>query len=259
MQKQFTAPTVYFLQEGRENLRDCLAVAFRAAKQQNISKVVIFTARGEGVKIALDSFCTQPEFAHFQLVAVRFPAGMTFTDKNGNVEDVEIPPSDIQLFKERNVPIVRAHLPFDPIAAFYKQRGVLGQDLSLVGEALNMFCGSMSLCVQAITLACDAGFVEMGEHAIALTSDTAILAQASSTARMLGDLRVREILCKPAVFTVTRKEVSEKLPAQMQLNIEPASKPDSKILPASSGETDANKRQTRKTVRHSTSKSKKQP
>lgn len=233
MEKQFTAPTTYFLQEGRENLRECLAVAFLAAKQQNISKLVIFTSRGEGVRMALDSFCTQPEYSHIGLVAVRFPAGMTFTDKNGDVLDVEIPAGDLDIFKQHNVPVVRAHLPLDPIAAFYRQRGVLGQDLSLVGEALNMFCGSMSLCVEAIILACDAGHVGFGEHTIALTSDTAILAQASSTARMLSELRIREILCKPAVFTVTRNEVSEKLPAQMQLI--PSEK---KALPAASNSSD---------------------
>lgn len=225
MEKQFTAPTIYFLQEGRENLRECLAVAFHAAKQQNISKLVIFTSRGEGVKMALDSFCTQQEFSQIALIAVRFPAGMVFTDKDKNVLDVEISADDLELFKRRNIPIVRAHLPLDPIAAHYKQRGVLGQDLSLVGEALNMFCGSMSLCVEAITLACDAGHVALGEHTIALTSDTAILAQASSTARMLSDLRIREILCKPAVFTVTRNEASEN--AQLQLI-----SPEKKALPA---------------------------
>lgn len=232
MQKQFTAQTVYFLQEGRENLRECLTVAFHAAKQQNISKLVIFTARGEGVRMALESFCTQQEFSHIGLIAVRFPAGMMFTDKDRNVLDIEIPAADLDLFKQHNIPIVRAHLPLDPIAAFYKQRGVLGQDLSLVGEALNMFCGSMSLCVEAITLACDAGHVGFGEHTIALTSDTAILAQASSTARMLSELRIREILCKPVVFTVTRNEVSEKLPSQMQLI-----PPETKALPAESDPT----------------------
>lgn len=233
MPKQFTAPTVYFLQEGRENLRDCLTIAFHAAKQQNISKLVIFTARGEGVRLALESFCTQQEFSHIGLIAVRFPAGMIFTDKDGNVLDVEIPAGDLDLFRQHDVPIIRAHLPLDPIAAFHKQRGVLGQDLSLVGEALNMFCGSMSLCVEAITLACDAGHVGFGEHTIALTSDTAILAQASSTARMLSELRIREILCKPAVFTVTRNEVSEKLPAQMQLI-----PPEKRVLPGASGPID---------------------
>jgi hypothetical protein len=64
----------------------------------------------------------------------------------------------------------------------------------------------MSLCVQAIVLACDSGEVNIGEHVISMTSDTAILAQATSTRRMLGGLVIREILCKPVILTIGRKE-----------------------------------------------------
>jgi len=64
----------------------------------------------------------------------------------------------------------------------------------------------MSLCVQAVTLACDAGYLEQGEHVISMTSDTAILAMATVTRKMLSELVVREILCKPVILTIGRKE-----------------------------------------------------
>jgi hypothetical protein len=219
MQKQFTSPTVYFLQEGRDNLRDCLKVAFQSAKQQNVFKIIIFTARGEGVRLAIESFKSQEEYSKIKIVAVAFPNGKVFTDKNGQAIEVRMATDDVEFFREHNVPIVRAHLPFDPITPFYKNNGMLGQDLSLVSEALGIFGGSMGLCVQAITMACDAGEVEMGEHVIAMTSDTAILAQASNTDRMLGELIVREVLCKAAVLTITRRETSEKLPTQLPLEM----------------------------------------
>jgi hypothetical protein len=223
--KQFIAPTTYFLQEGRENLRECLKVAFQAARVQNVSKLVVFTARGEGVRIALEEFCFLDENKHVRLVATTFPAGKVFTDPSGNPISVGIDDANIALFKAREVPIIKAHMPFDPITPLYKQRGVLGQDLSLIGEALNIFGGSMSLCVQAIVMACDAGEIALGEHVIALSSDTAILAQATSTTRMLSELVIREILCKPAVFSIGRKEIAERFPVQMTLNIkaEPSS------------------------------------
>lgn len=211
MRKYFTASTTYFLQEGRENLRECLKVSFRAAKQQNIQKIVIFTATGEGVRMALQEFCAQPEYDQIRLVAVTFPHGKVFTNKNKEVILVQISAEDEELFREREVAIVKAHLPFDPISSSLDDRGRLGQDLTLVGEAFKMFCGSMSLCVQAVVLACDAGAVGLGEHVIALTSDTAILAQATSTRRMLRELAIREVLCKPAVLTVTKKESSGKV------------------------------------------------
>jgi hypothetical protein len=219
MPGQFTAPTTYFLEEGRENLPECLKIAFHAAKQQNITKMLIFTARGEGVRLALDNFCSQPAFEHIKLVAVTFPEGKHFTEA-GKAIIVEIPAEVRALFESRGVSIVKAHLPFDPVISPGRQPGVLGQDLSLVGDALDVLCGSMSLCVQAILLACDSGVVSMREHVIALTSDTAVLAQASSTARMLSDLVIREILCKPAVLTISRKEIADKLPVQLELGTE---------------------------------------
>jgi hypothetical protein len=228
MQKQFTSPTVYFLQEGHDNLRDCLKVAFQSAKQQNVFKIIIFTARGEGVRAALESFGSQEEYSRIKIVAVSFPNGKNFTDKDNKPIQVKWADEDIKFLRERNVPIVRAHLPFDPITPFYKSNGMLGQDLSLVSEALGIFGGSMGLCVQAITMACDAGEVEIGEHVIALTSDTAILAQASNTDGMLGHLIVREVLCKAAVLTVTRREQSEKMSGQLSLEMDA----ESKTLPA---------------------------
>jgi hypothetical protein len=221
--KQFTLATTYFLQEGQENMRECLKIAFQVAKQQNISKVVIFTARGDGIRLALQEFCSLDEYKNIRPVAVTFPFGKHFTKPDGNVLRVAIEEADERLFRESSVPVIRAHMPFDPIAPLsYKQGGNLGQDLSLIGEALNIFGGSMSLCVQAILMACDAGAVGLGEHVIACTSDTAILAQGTCTRHMLGQLVIREVLCKPAVLTVGRKEVAEKFPAQLELGGEPA-------------------------------------
>jgi len=208
MAKSFIAQTTYFFQEGRENLEECLKVAFQAAQQHSIGKIIIFTARGEGVQIALRDFCSQPQYAHIQLVAVTFPADKCFTDSQKNRVTVEIPDGVLNLFNANKIPLVRAHLPFDAVEPSAAQKTQVGRGYSLVGEALNMFCGSMSLCVQAITLACDAGHIAPREHVISLTSDTAILASAAVTRKMLSKLVIREILCKPAILTIGRNETS---------------------------------------------------
>lgn len=247
MEKQFTAQTTYFLQEGKDNLRECLRIAFQSAKDQNVSKVIIFTAKGEGVRAAIESMLSQEAYSKIKIVAVAFPYGKIFTDKEKKPIEVRIAETDAQFFVDNHVPIVRAHLPFDPITPYFKSSGMLGQDLNLVSEALAIFGGSMALCVQAITMACDAGEVEIGEHVIAMTSDTAILAQASNTDRMLGELIVREILCKPAVLTISRRERSEKMPGQLALDIKPEPvTPIPAELPASSvaEKSDAEERKT---------------
>lgn len=208
MTKSFVAPTTYFLQEGRENLADCLKVAFQASLQQGIPKIVIFTAYGEGVKVAINDFCSQPEYSHISLVAVTFPAGKSFTDADKRPIGVEITPEVRELMQTHHVPLVRAHLPFDSVEPGAARQTTVGRGFNLLGETLNMFCGSMSLCVQAVALACDAGHVNIGEHVISLTSDTAILATAATTRMMLSKLIVREILCKPAILTIGRKETT---------------------------------------------------
>ena len=216
MPTSFTLPIEYFLSEGRDHLRSCLSVAFNAAVRHDIAKLIIFTAKGDGLKIALDEFCGQPEFSHIHLIGVTFPLGKEFTDRDKKRVTVEIAPADAELFRKAGVQLVRAHLPFDPINSRFRSNGVLGQDASLVGEVLSIFGGSMSLCVQAALMACDAGEVHFGEHAISMTSDTAILARVAPTRMLLTDFIVREVICKPAVMTIGKGEKPISLPEPAQ-------------------------------------------
>ncbi|MFZ0309349.1 MAG: hypothetical protein WAL89_14345 [Candidatus Sulfotelmatobacter sp.] len=229
MRQHFVTSITYFLQEGRDNLPECLKIAFRAAKQQSVDKIVVFTARGQGIQLALNTFCSQDEYRNIKLVAVTFPQAKAFSSEGKPIE-VRISDEADLAMKEHNIPLVRAHLPFDPIAPPFADRGVLAQDLGLVESALNIFGGGMSLCVQAVVLACDAGAIGPGEHVIAMTSDTAILVQASPTARMLRELVIREILCKPAILSIGRNEnqVEGSIPHRVLGAGEPES---AKILP----------------------------
>ena len=228
MAKHFVAPTTYFLQEGRENMEECLKVAFQAAVQHDIQKLVIFTAKGDGVRKAVELRGTQAEFASRELIAVTFPAGKTFTDSENKVFTVEMSDDDKKFLATNRVPLVRAHLPFDSIAPGV--RGAAGQEMSRLGDVLNIFCGSMSLCVEAAVLACDAGFVEPGDHIISLTADTAILATAAPTRHMLSNMVVREVLCKPAIMTIKHREPAATLPDEPSQSVRELSSTDQKRL-----------------------------
>jgi hypothetical protein len=219
MSSCFHYQTTYFWQEGKDNLRDCLRIAFEAAKQHGIEKIVIFTGEGEGVKIAYDEFSTQSEYNDIQIVAVTFPHGYKR----------EISPEDRDWMMIRKIPVVQAHLPFDPIKAQFQGHGILGQDFSLLGNALNIFGGSISLCVQAVLMACDAGTVSKGEHVIALTSDTSILVRSAPTSQLLTDFIVREIFCKSAVLDISKREQLEE-PAKQQQTPELPEDGPSKLL-----------------------------
>jgi uncharacterized protein len=212
----FQYPTEYFFQEGKANLSRCLHATFEAAAAHNIKKVIIFTSAGQGVVMAVREFCSQERFADIGLIAVTFPSHTQFSA--GDPSEHKIPENVCNFLDTKSIPIVRAHLPFDPIRSHYEGHGILGQDFSLIGNALRIFCGSMSLCVQAVLMASDAGYVGLGEHVIAMTSDTSILVRAAGTSRFLTDLIVREIICKPVLLTVGK---SEKADAVLQTPKEP--------------------------------------
>jgi hypothetical protein len=206
MAQSFNSTTTYFLQEGKENLLDCLRLSFEAAALHGVERIVIFTGAGEGLRLAEEQFRSEERYSGIRLVGVTFPQGKEFTtDKYAH----QISSEDAQWFENRSIPIVRAHLPFDPIRPTYPGQGVLAQDSGLIGNALGIFGGGMSLCIQAALMACDAGKVELGEHVVALSADTSILVRCAPTARLLTDLIVREIICKPVLLTIGKREASE--------------------------------------------------
>jgi len=79
-------------------------------------------------------------------------------------------------------------------------------------------------------MACDGGGVELGEHVIALTSDTTILVRAAPTERFMADFIVREILCKPMNLTITKSEgrlTAPAAPPLIEATVEPSRIQDS--------------------------------
>lgn len=221
-QHSYISTTEYFHAEGKDNLRNCMRIAFEAAVERQIDTIVIFTGIGEGPEIAIKEFWPLTGFRDVKLIAVTFPYGKRFKGDS----EVNISSQIRDLLEANKVPLIRAHLPFDPITAHYRDHGILGQDLTLIGNALSIFGGSMSLCVQAALMACDAGCLETGDHVIAMTSDTAIIVRTAPTDRFLTDFVVREVLCKPLFLTIGKGEGASN---EEPLTIE--AEPVSQLLP----------------------------
>ena len=235
MPNSIEAAIEYFFHEGKENLEECMRLSFEAAARRNVQTIVIFTAVGQGPKLALEKFLVQPEYQGIKVIAVTFPYGQKFKGYEERPEEAQISSEYRKLFKDKGIPIVRAHLPFNPVHAHLKGHSAPGQDLTLIGNTLNIFCGSMSLCVQAALMACDAGEVELGEHIIALTSDTAILVRVAPTERFLADFIVREIICKPMSLTIIKSEQRLTEPST-QLTLEAVAEPRREVPQISDGE-----------------------
>jgi hypothetical protein len=202
---QITVPVTYFASEGRANLPECLRLTFEAALLHSLNKIVIFTAVGEGLQLAIDGFIQKPEFAHIRVIAVTFAQGTQVATAEGTHQH-EFPQDVKEELIERRIPLIRANLPFSSITPQHARTGVLAQDMSIVGNALNIFGGGMSLCIQGVLLACDAGEIAIGEHVLAMTADTSLIVRAAPTRGLLTDLIVRQVICKPAFMTISKSE-----------------------------------------------------
>ncbi len=152
----------------------------------------------------MQEYLSQEKYAGINIIAVTFPSQTQLPA--GEPTDYCIQGEMAEYLASHSIPVVRAHLPFDLIRSHTKGSGPLGQDFGLIDNALRIFCGSMSLCVQAVLMASDAGHVDFGEHVLAMTSDTSILVRAATTSRFLTDLIVREIICKPVLLTIVKSE-----------------------------------------------------
>lgn len=231
---QIVAPVTYFANEGRSNLPECLRLTFEAARLHGLNKVVIFTAIGEGVTLAIDTFLNQEQYAHLGLVAVTFPQG---TPVSGETQgELHLFPGNVRnILSSKNIPLVRANLPFSSISAQYAHHGSLAQELSIVGNVLNVFGGGMSLCLQAVLIACDAGEVKVGEHVVVMTADTSLIVRAAPTRGFLTDLIVRQIVCKPAFLTISKDEALPEASVADEENVADAT--DTRFLEGGSNET----------------------
>lgn len=104
---------------------------------------------------------------------------------------------------EANITIVQGTLPFEEILI----PGASDLKTVAMRHALRLFGFGMELCIQAILMLCDAGYVEPREEVLSCSADTAILATASTSSLLFSPyegMEIREVISKPRVHTGTR-------------------------------------------------------
>jgi hypothetical protein len=171
------------------------------------TKIVFFTLKGEGPMLAYN----QLSGLEVTIIAVTFPATFTVVLKDQTTFTPEIPEKVRKFFAGVEIPVVRGRLPFDEITGADSHN----KEMALIKSTLAMFGGSIPLAIQAVLQATDSGLIPIGEEVITVTSDTALLVTASTTKDFLSPacgLIVKEVICKPRNFTITRPKPPEALP-----------------------------------------------
>jgi hypothetical protein len=196
----------HFDSEGRENLPNVIKNvknylrALQATGNNSLPKLVFLTGQGEGPMIAYN----QLGGLNVTIIAVTFPPGFHVRINEKEVHYPQISERVRKFFAGVEIPVITGRLPFDNMDGADSHN----REMGLLCNAFALFGGSMPLAIQAVLQATDSGLVKTGEQVIAVTSDTAALMTASTTEHFLGrtcGMMVNEIICKPRIFTITRR------------------------------------------------------
>jgi hypothetical protein len=199
---------VYFETDGRQNLEEVLRVVKKTLKTRpelRACKLVFFTAEGQGPALAFGKFA---EFKP-RIIAVTFPRSFSVALPNkGEHYSPTISDQVMKFFKGVEIDVVQPpRLPFDRIEGLEAHN----QQFGVIAQTIGIFGAGLSLCIQAVLLACDVGLVEEGETVIGMSGDSAGLFTASTTNHFLNKttgIFLQEIFCKAKnrQSTIAKKE-----------------------------------------------------
>lgn len=204
---KYPSQIVYFEREGRDNLGEVLRVVKKTLRKRTdlrALKLVIFTAEGEGPWMAYNQL--DDEF-DTKIVAVTFPLDYSAKYKDERIFP-RIPDKVKKFFDGVGIMVVSpGPLPFDLIEGLEQHN----QQMKIIRDAITIFGGGFTLCIQAVLRACDSGLVMPGEQVIAMGGDCAALITAGMTNKFLtkNGISVDEILCKPRKFNIARADRSK--------------------------------------------------
>ena len=195
---EYKKDITYFLKEGRVNMDKTLQLSFDAAQEYGIEHIVIYSALGAGVVKAIDDYLSKDQYSDINLIVAAFPRNTRLAD--GTI--VDFPVSLKRRLRKLSIPIVRlTKKNFTQVIV--KGSGINFRKIKLVSS---MFGGSFPLCIEGAIAACEKGAIQSGTCVVSMSGDTAIIVTASNLQYFPGMFAIREILCKPVLMDITRKE-----------------------------------------------------
>ena len=200
----------YFNSEGRRNLNKTVELVHERAIELGIKNIVVFTANGEGALLLKKRFTSDDAVA---IHAATFPYKQVFfsKDSEGNPTEkyAETSNSEVRArIIQEGINLVQGIMPLQDIIL----PGTKDVKTLAINNTLSLLCGGLRLCVQAILMAVDGGYVEPGERVIAMSADTAIVAKSCLSTWLFHPtegMEISEIICKPHTFTITRSSSKE--------------------------------------------------
>jgi hypothetical protein len=182
----------YFKKPGPKNTEGVLEAVSRRAKELGIKQVVVATCSGQTAFKALEIF--DPDL---KIIAVSHVTG--FREPNYQ----ELPEDIRQELKSKGVTVLTCQHAFGGIGRAVRNKLSTYQVDEIVAYTLRTFGQGTKVAIELTMMAADAGLIRTDEDVISVGgtgkgADTALLLRPANSFNFF-DLKVKEIVCKPAV------------------------------------------------------------
>jgi len=175
---------VYFEKPGNENTGEVIKLVLEAAKSTGIRKIVLASTTGSTAQAFAEAVAGEG------LTLVVVPWQFGFKGKEN--------PFPQDLVKELRA---KAHIVHFGTMLFHTTDLYNSNVPQALANILRGFGQGMKVCIEIIMMACDGGWIGIGEKVIVVGgtrsgADTAVIATAAPSTRVAA-LRIHEIICKP--------------------------------------------------------------
>lgn len=183
----------YFKKPGPQNTKPVLEIAAKRAKELAIDKILLASNSGRTAFEALEVL--DPEC---KIIAVTHVCGFQKPNHQELSEEVR------RELESKGVAVLTCQHAFGGIGRAVRNKLSTYQTDEIVAFVLRTFGQGTKVAIELALMAADAGLVRSDEVIISIGgtgkgADTALLLQPANSFRFF-DLKVKEVICKPAIF-----------------------------------------------------------
>jgi len=183
----------YFAKAGPRNTAPLFEAVARRAEALNIRTLILATNSGRTAFEALDRLGEG-----FDIVAVTHVTGYA----EPNVQEMD--EKDRRELEKRGIRVLTCQHALGGIGRAVRNKLGTYQIDEIIAYTLRTFGQGVKVAVEVALMAADAGLIRVGENVISIGgsargADSAIVVQPANSFRFF-DLKVKEIICKPASF-----------------------------------------------------------
>jgi hypothetical protein len=188
-------PCRYFKKPGPQNTREVMEAVSRRAKELRINNILVATCSGKTAFAALEVPGREPGF---KIIAVTHVTGFQKPNHQELGEETR------RELEAKGITVLTCQHAFGGIGRAVRNKLSTFQIDEIIAFALRTFGEGTKVAIELALMAADAGLVRTDEDVISIGgtgkgADTALVLQPANSFCFF-DLKVKEIICKPALI-----------------------------------------------------------